>query len=75
MFSSRKHKNQMLSIGYKSDRFCCRGDSIGIFKPGQEGLEFVTEAKVSYPPGNAKSKGSDFKLSKMMLHQGMKRCC
>lgn len=71
MFSSRKHKNQMLSIGYKSDRsFVARGDSIGIFKPGQEGLEFVTEAKVSYPPGNAKSKGSEFKLSKMMLHQG-----
>lgn len=61
----------MLAIGYKSDRsFVARGDSIGVFKAGgQEGLEFVTEAKVAYPK-NSKSKGGDFKLSKMMLHQG-----
>ena len=66
MFKSKKEKNQMLSVGYKSDRsFVARGDSIGIFKPGQDGLEFVHEAKVSYG-----DKSGDFKLSKMMLHQG-----
>lgn len=69
MFKARKQKNQMLSVGYKSDRsFVARGDAIGIFKPGQEGLEFVHEAKVSYLDSNNKNK--DFKLSKMMLHQG-----
>ena len=68
MFQARKQKNQMLSIGYKSDRsFVARGDSIGVFKAGQEGLEFVTEAKVAYPNGSSKN---EFKLSKMMLHQG-----
>lgn len=67
MFKARKQKNQMLSVGYKSDRsFVARGDAIGIFKPGQEGLEFVHEAKVSY----LDNKNKDFKLSKMMLHQG-----
>lgn len=60
----------MLSIGYKSDRsFVARGDSIGIFKPGQDGLEYVTEAKITNP---SKSRGSPagFNLSKMMLHEG-----
>lgn len=67
MFKARKQKNQMLSVGYKSDRsFVARGDAIGIFKPGQEGFEFVHEAKVSY----LDNKNKDFKLSKMMLHQG-----
>lgn len=67
MFKAKQEKNQMLSIGYKSDRsFVARGDSIGVFKAGQDGLEYVTEAKVSYPTGPSK----DFKLSKMMLHEG-----
>lgn len=68
MFQSRKQKNQILSIGYKSDRsFVARGDSIGVFKPGQDGLDLVTEAKVKYPNS---STTSEFKISKMMLHQG-----
>ena len=68
MFSKKLSKNQMLSVGYKSDRsFVARGDSIGIFKPGQDGLELVTEAKISHP-GNSSS--SPFTLSKMMLHEG-----
>lgn len=68
MFSKKQSKNQMLSIGYKSDRsFVARGDSIGVFKPSQDGLEYVTEAKISYPN---KSKTGSFNLSKMMLLEG-----
>lgn len=69
MFKEKQQQNQMLSVGYKSDRsFVARGDSIGIFKAAQDGLELVTEAKISYP--NSSKGTGNFKLSKMMLHQG-----
>lgn len=61
-------KNQMLAVGYKSDRsFVARGSSIGVFKTGDSGLEYVTEAPIKMMKN--KGDGGEFKLSKMMLHQ------
>lgn len=58
-------KNQMLSVGFTTDRsFVARGSSVGVFKhTSEDGLGFVTDTKVQTLSGRS------FAPSKMMLHQ------
>jgi len=70
MFKEKQAKNQILSVGYKSDRsFVARGSSIGIFKTDTQGgdLDLVSETTLKFPKGGNQSR--PFQLSKMMLHE------
>lgn len=63
-----KGRNQMLAVGYKTDRsFVSRGSTIGVFRhqDGDDELGLVSELSVTNP----NNKKSGFNPSKMMLHQ------
>ena len=57
-------KNSQLAVGYKNQRsFVIRGDRIGVFKHGDEDLEFSTSINNITTP-----KGEIFSPAKVMLH-------
>lgn len=59
-------KNQLLSIGYRTDRsFVARGSSVGVFKPSEDdnSLSLLASGQMTAPDGTA------FEASKMMLHR------
>ncbi|EOQ98890.1 Vacuolar import and degradation protein 27 [Wallemia ichthyophaga EXF-994] len=60
----QKHPNSLLSMGYTNDRsFVVRGDSIGVYKQGDDSVDFVGNIKnIARPNGKA------FTPSQMMLH-------
>lgn len=58
-------QNSLLAVGYKNDRsFVVRGNKIGVFKHGNDELEFATSiSKIADMDGNM------FSPRKVMLHQ------
>jgi hypothetical protein len=59
-------KNSQLAVGFTSDRsYVVRGNKIGVFKQGDQELEFVTAIKNVMTP----TKKEAFNPEKVMLHQ------